>query len=174
MKILIVTPLFPPDTAPLATYAKELATRLTKEHEVTVLLYGHLPEKIPGVTYISVDKRQSLFVRLFQYTKAFFLTARRNEKVFILNGPSVEIPATFMTPLVRTPYSLFMFDTIAEKRMKKLFFIEHYLLKKGAETVYTKEQMPTARPEILPFRAYPQKEMDTYEHTWKEHLNTLL
>ena len=72
MKILIVTPLYPPDIAGHSAYVKELALRLREAHTVTILAYNHIPEKIEGVNIITIQKHLPTLVRLFLCTQFGF------------------------------------------------------------------------------------------------------
>jgi hypothetical protein len=70
MRILLASPLYPPDIAEPAPYVKELALRLSASHSVTVLTYGKHPETIERVRMHSVDKSTPRLVRLKAYTRA--------------------------------------------------------------------------------------------------------
>ena len=60
MKIVLATPLYPPDTEPTALYC-ELAKRLGQEkhHQVTIVTYG-APRTNTWVAIIAVDKNKPL------------------------------------------------------------------------------------------------------------------
>src|SRR3989344_1419984 len=92
MRILIATPLFPPDIEPSARYIKELAARLKARHQVTILAFTRLPEAIPGVTILSVDKKKPRLVRIFTFFIKALVALQTNDIVYVQNGPSVELP----------------------------------------------------------------------------------
>ena len=70
MKIVIATPLYPPEIAESAIYSKKISELLTKEgNETTVITYTKIPEEIVGVKIISINKQMPLPIRLFVYTK---------------------------------------------------------------------------------------------------------
>lgn len=168
MRILIATPLYPPDTAPAARYAKELAERLSKIHEVTVLTYGHLPEELNGVTTLATPKDTPLWNRLLTYTTTLRRLATQVDVVLLLNGPSTELPALFIS----TKTLFHIADLPAHEYAKTNFFrnwIETQIRKKSTLLTTT----PLTRPEILPFEPYPTDAFTEYETSWDTHLTEL-
>lgn len=173
MKIAIITPLYPPDVAPLAQYVKELATRLSSGNKITVLTYGYIPEAISGVTIVPVDKREPLPVRLFRLFREIKKAANKNDVLYVENGASSELPVFLVTFFSRTPTIFHIGDTEAHERTKKrilLSIIEH-LTKKRADAIIT--SLPSPRPEILPFNTPSGADWAAHENTWNEHLREL-
>jgi glycosyltransferase involved in cell wall biosynthesis len=174
MKILLTTPLFPPDIGGAAPYMKELAKRLAEQkHEVTVLTYGCLPEKVSGVSFICVNKKYPLLVRLFLYTFALLKMARKNNLVYAQNGSSVELPIGLIKMFLRIPLVMHIGDKAAHEHAKKHEFvlsIEHLAFKRAEKII---ADSPERRPEILPFKPYPKEAFDKYEKSWKEHMDML-
>jgi len=176
MKILIVTPLFPPDTAPSAQYTKELAKRLSTEHEVTVLLYGYLPETVPGVTLINIDKRRISPLRVWYFMQRLMGQAALADAILIQNGPSVELPCLFSLRFKTTPIILMESDVPALTRVQKRpnFQYIHEQLRKRVKAVFTKnETWPLERPTIHPLKPSPEKEFVAWEKSWEQHLAKL-
>ena len=188
MKILIATPLYPPDIAAPAPYVKELATRLAKDHEVTVIAYGHLPEEVVGVRLVSVPKNLSILRRLWRFTRVLRLEAKAADVTLIENGPATELPAALLSLFTRFRYVFHGTDTKSLINIKKYpvrGLIERLAITRAEQLImcegYTPHQSttmrgtvcvphPPERPEILPFAEYPKAEMSTYETAWKEHL----
>ena len=173
MRILIATPLYPPEVAEPAPYAKELARRLVKDHEVTVVAYAHLPEAVPSVRVVVTEKRQALPSRLKAFTRALMREAKQADVVYAMNGPSVELPALFMSLATRTPLVFGMTDRPAHEYAKKHFF--RYVLERiaFAHARAIIEQLPPPRPEILPLEPRPDAALADYEAKWAEHLRSL-
>jgi len=173
MKILILSPLFPPDTAPSAIYVKELATRLSS-HEVSILLYGHLPEKIPGVRLFCIDKRKSILGRAVSFIKKLNGSVRENEIVIIQNGPSVEFPSLFSLWFTKTPVILMESDISALERTNSQWLQKtiYSMLKKRANLVLSKENIniPPPKPLIHSLKENSDSEINSYERIWTEHL----
>lgn len=174
MKILIVTALFPPDIAPPAPYAKELAKRLLEKHEVTLLTYARLPEEVPGVRIIAVNKRLPLPTRLALFTVKFFLAARKADVIYIENGASVELSAGIVSMLTRKPVLIHMGDIAADTRAAKKPFLARIqkFVKSRARDVVT--DVPLERPEILPFSPPPMQAQEAYRASWDTHIKKLL
>ncbi len=110
MRILLVTPLYPPDIKEPAPYVKELANRLSVNHAVTVLAYNHLPEAITGVQIITIEKSDVLLVRLVRFFQALRDLARDADVLYMQNGPSVELPILLLSLFVRKPIYLRLGD----------------------------------------------------------------
>lgn len=169
MRIVLATPLYPPDTAPQARYVKELAERLRKEHEVTIVAYAHIPEAVSGVRIVAVDKTKPIPIRLALYTLALWHALRSADLVYAVNGPSVELPL-FLLSFMRTPLVFGVVDSSARERMEENFFarLVHRAVRSHARAVVT--AMPPERPEILPFA--PPPDTTAYEQAWKAHLSS--
>jgi len=197
MRILLVTPLYPPDIAEPAPYVKELASRLKQTHEVTILAYNHIPEIIDGVHIISVEKQLPLLTRLVQYTRALSRASRKADIVYIQNGPSVELPMLLVAPFTRTPFVLRLGDETALNHATREFFhrillwiamtlsrtiVTHEATSLHAKTLtaHSRDQRKTAnmerplpRPEILPFSPRPTRELEDFEASWQTHVTEL-
>jgi hypothetical protein len=170
MKLVLATPLYPPDIAEPAPYVKELAKRLALTHEVTIVTYGRLPEKVPGVRIVAIDKRQPLFARLFKYTFALAHEARRADLVYAQNGAATELPVGIVTRLTRTPLVLHYADTAAHAHaaQSRLYGAIERFAARAARGVT--DDMPLPRPEILPLKPKPEAAFAEYETSWAAHL----
>jgi len=171
MRIVVATPLYPPDIAQPAPYVKELVSRLGKD--AVVLTYGHLPEQVAGVDIVAIDKRFPLPVRLFLYTRALWRQLRTADVLYLQNGPSVELPALIALAVRRTPLVVHIADKAAHD------FAHHHGLRRVLERmVFSRARAivtntPPLRPEILPLEAYPTTQLETWEQTWHNHLSEL-
>jgi len=169
MKILIATALFPPDVAPVAVYTKELAQRLATTHEVHILAYGRFPEQVPGVAITTVSKRHPLPTRLVLFLIALMRHARHADRIVIENGASVELPALFAALLTQKPYILHRGDrTVPTSRMRVL--IERVAQRYARRIIIN---LPTPRPERLPFAALTEETETSYERSWQAHIREL-
>ena len=171
MRIAIATPLFPPDTAPAASYAKEVASRLKAENEVSVVLYGRLPEAVPGVSLHAVDKQQPLFLRIPSFAAALYFEARSADVIYALNGASVELPLLLVSLVSRTPIVYGISDeAAAAARGPVANALKHAAQKVSACTITA---MPLQRPEIHPLEDTPHEAFEEYEKSWQTHLAAL-
>lgn len=171
MRITIATPLYPPDTAPTALYVKELAKRLSEAHEVTILAYAHIPEKIEGITIIPISKRRPLPIRLFHFAISLIKEARKSDVVYAENGASVELPVVLVSLLTKARFVMHIGDRPAHEWAKVKFFrriLESTALRQ-AHAVIT--DLPLPRPEILPFGHPP--DLSQYESSWNIHIQSL-
>ena len=173
MRIAIATPLYPPDIAEPAPYVKELATRLSKNHEVTIITYGHYPEEIPDVRIVAVSKQRPLPIRLALYTLALLTAAKKTDVIYALNGPSVELPASIASFVTKATLLVFLGDASAHSRAQQksvLKYLEGMFLRRAHSTI---THAPLPRPEILPFSPYPTSELEAFNSSWDTHLNEL-
>lgn len=173
MRILLLTPLYPPDVAEPAPYIKELSRRLAREHEVTVLAYGRLPEQVAGVRMVMINKLLPLPVRLLRYTLVLFSEVLRADAVYAENGPSVEVPAIVATSITRKPLIVHLGDRHAYHRAKEsaLFGLIARVAEQRAQRVVAGSPLP--RPEILPFGPRPDTALAAYEASWSAHLKDI-
>ena len=171
MRILIATPLYPPEIAEPAPYAKELARRLSESHEVTVVAYTHLPEELPDVRVIAIDKRLPLVRRLALFTRALARASQDADVVYALNGASVELPFLIarLAPHARRIFCIV--DTRAHTALNPLKKMLEQLVCMHAIRVIA--EVPPARPEILPLAERPEKALARYEKAWDTHIRTL-
>lgn len=173
MNIIIATPLYPPDIAPSAHYIKELASRLRGKHNISILTYGYLPEKIDGVDIKTVNKRQPLFLRLIKYTIMFFRMVRKADIVYAENGASVELSLGIVMLFIRKPFVLHIGDKKADECAEQSALSR--FIKRFARTRVHKviTDIPKERPEILPFTDISNEEGAAYETSWKTHIAKL-
>jgi hypothetical protein len=174
MKIVLATPLFPPDIAEPATYIREIALRLaTRKHQVVVATYGRLPEEIPGVSIVAVDKRMPLPLRIFSFFFALKRALRDADALFAENGPSTELVAGLLARVTRVPLIAHLGDARALARSESGLIPSLTLsfFTRGACLVL--REPPQERPEILPFSPRPEAELSAYEAWWTKHIETI-
>lgn len=164
MRIVIATPLYPPEIADAAAYTKELARRLVVAHTVTVVAYTHLPEHVPGVTVITVDKRRSRLSRLLAFRAALARALKDADALIAVNGASVELPLLF----TKRPHTIFW---VADKAAHARAGVLERLASGRAHTVV--HDLPLPRPEILPLEPEPREALAAYEQSWESHLKSL-
>ncbi len=155
-----------------APYVKELATRLSQEHEITVVAYGRLPEPIPGVRIRCVGKESPLPVRLVRYFLALLSVVREVDCIYALNGASVELPASVVARIANTPLFVFFGDESAHAHAARhplLGVLERFF---RASAKAEAKNAPLPRPEVLPLEPYPTTAMEAYEASWSAHLAT--
>lgn len=162
MRLLLVTPVFPPDIGRLETYVKAFSARLAKRHQVTVVTYGEVPERVADVRVVAVSKGDKTFRRLLRFTFRLWREAKGARALFVYDGASVGVPALVVgglrgIPVVRCvmddeAYRRFVGKThedvsletfasqpIADRRLGFIHRLEAYVLKKAQAIV-----MPSA------------------------------
>ena len=106
MKIVLATPVYPPEIGGPATYTKELATRLKDEHEIVIVAYASTSEVIPGTTLFVASKRRPLPLRLFKFTFDLFRASRGADVIYVQNAMAAGLPAVLVSRLRRVPLVL--------------------------------------------------------------------
>ncbi len=174
MKILILSPLFPPDTGTPADYVKELAATLAPLHDTSLLIYGYLPESVVGVTVQSIDKRSLLPVRLFSYFAAL-RTFRNTDIVLVQNAPSVELPLLFSLLIRKSTYVLVISDPIANSHIKGFYaWVHAYIRKNAVQVITTPADTVYKKAEKLPFVEFDAASEARRQTWWKNHITALL
>ena len=177
MRIVLATPLYPPDVAFPAPYTKELAKRLSAinpSFEITVVTYSDIPEEIPGVKILAVSKHKPLITRLIGYGELLARALKNADIVYAENGSSVELPLAFVLLFNKAPLIVHLSDTFSHTRASQhlVYGIIERLALTRAKKVIT--DSPLSRPEILPFVPAPTTELEAYENSWKKHLEMLV
>lgn len=173
MRIVLATPLYPPEIAEPAPYIKELAKRLAESHDVVIVAYTRLPEKVPGVKIIAIDKRRPLLLRLFAYFRALRRAAKRADVIYAENGAAIELPAGLVSLFGKRPLILHIGDPAAHERARTNFglrSIERFVRSRAREII---ADSPLPKPEILPLEPSPVDELAAFERSWSAHLEKL-
>lgn len=166
MRIVLATPLYPPEIAPVATYAKELARRLSLAgHKINVLAYTHLPEQLQNVTVTVIDKHKPRIVRLRAFRKALIQSAHDTDAIIAINGMSTEIP------LILTPLHKKTIFCIADKKAHARFSIIDWLATIRTDAVIN--SIPKQKLEILPLETKPVDAIKAWNTSWNEHLQKI-
>lgn len=173
MHIVLLTPLYPPDTAGEAQYAKECARRLSQYHKVSIVLYGNIPESLQTVSVTCVQKRYPLLVRMFLFWWATARAVRTADAIMCLNGPSVELPFLGTYRKHGAPLIFVLADNAAHTRAKKHPFLNFIESLVAARASCTLTNVPGTKPEILPFAPYPTLALEAYEASWRAHLQEI-
>lgn len=173
MRIVLASPLYPPEIAEPAPYVKELAKRLSKLHSVTVVTYATVPEEVEGVQIIATSKYAPLVVRLVRYFIALIRTIKRADILYAENGASVELPVYIASLFFHIPIVMHLGDKAAHSYAQKngLYRLIERLANSSAKD--TINDMPLPRPEIMPFEDMPAEAITAYEHSWDEHVGKL-
>lgn len=106
MKILVATPLYPPEIAEPAPYIKQLAERWSTSHDVTVVAYANSIIPPAAMRSIAVNKRRPLPSRLFAFTMALWKASRTAEVLFAEHAVAASLPAVIVGRLRKIPVAV--------------------------------------------------------------------
>jgi hypothetical protein len=122
MRIVIATPLFPPEIGDPAPYVSTLAKRLSSEHAVTIVTYANHVETLENVHIEAVPKKLSLLIRLFLYTRTLVRVARRADVIFAQRAVASGLPAYIASLLTGVPFVINFFEDEAWERLQHTDF----------------------------------------------------
>jgi len=170
MTVSMLTPLFPPDTSDSAAYAKLLAAQLS-ELPLTVVAYGRLPESVPSVPIVSVDKSGSKLLTVLRCLLA--LQRLRPTTLLVHNGPSADVPALLYKlthPRVRVIY----IESDKQALVNKSYWLQQQLQNRSQAVVSLPEHSWAYLPaEVLPFAAPDLNATQAQATWWREHVSMI-
>jgi len=103
MKIILSTPLYPPEIGGPATYIKELAERLQSKHQITIVAYANAGETIPGTTLVTVSKRRPLPIRLVKFLISLYKASKEADVIYAQNAVAAGLPSIIVGALRKIP-----------------------------------------------------------------------
>lgn len=178
MRLTIISPLFPPDTAPSAVYTKVLLSKLSNPTTIVMgVVYGQLPESVPGVTITSVPKRHHVGWRLFRMVQAIRRETSTTNVFLLCNGPSVEVPFLIARLLTSTPYIYIINDKQAAQASSVSLWknkLIHHLKHNALGTLEIGDILNYCPPEIHPLLPNPDEAMKKWNTDWETHQTEIL
>ncbi len=106
MKIVLATPIYPPEIGGPAIYIKELCERIHKQHDVTVVAYTDVKTPFPNTRLISVSKRRRLPVRLIKFFISIWNVSKNADLIYVQNAMAAGLPVALVSILRGKPYVL--------------------------------------------------------------------
>jgi len=125
MKLVIATPIYPPEIGGPATYTKELCERLHDKNQITVVAFTDNQEALPGTKLIAVRKRSPLLIRLVRFFFRIISEGRGADVIYVQNAMAAGLPVALASKVIGVPFVLkFVGDeawerATQEKRTKK-------------------------------------------------------
>ncbi len=120
MKIIITTPLFPPEIGTPAKYIYTLAKKLSQKHEITILTYSNNYESIDGVKIYAIPKNKNLFLRLFLYTKKLIKLSKNTDIIYSQRAVASGLPSVIAGKITKTPVIVNYIESEAWERLQKV------------------------------------------------------
>lgn len=143
MKILVTTPLLPPEIGGPATYTPEMVQRLKTNHEITVLAFADNPEPL-GVPLHTIAKKQNIALRMTKFFYKTFRLGLLNDLIYAQNAMSAGLPSVIIGKIIKKPVVVkFVGDAawenaFREGKTKKL--LEEFLKKPDAGSLISIRQ----------------------------------
>lgn len=105
MRIVLATPIYPPEVGGPATYTVEIAERLRAGHDVVVVAYSDV-EPTASTHLIAVSKKRSLLTRLFTFYRALMREATQADLIYVQNAVAAGLPAVLVGRKLSKPVIL--------------------------------------------------------------------
>lgn len=109
MKIVIATPIYPPEIGGPATYTKELCHHLAGEHDITVIAYTNSSEAadvFPNTRLVPVGKGRPLPVRLLVFLIKLLRASKRIDVIYVQNAMAAGLPVALVHMMTGIPFVL--------------------------------------------------------------------
>ncbi len=106
MKIILATPIYPPEIGGPATYTKELVGKLQDKHDITVVAFTNNQEGIPGSKLVAIDKQKKMIARLWQFFWAIYREAKQADVLYVQNAMAAGLPTILAGKLRGKPVIL--------------------------------------------------------------------
>lgn len=106
MKILLATPIYPPEIGGPATYTKELSAHLGAEHEITIITYTDEGPILPRTRLVTVSKKHPLLLRLAIYTWRTWKVSRDIDVIYVQNAMASGLPVALVSMMCGIPFVL--------------------------------------------------------------------
>jgi len=103
MRIILATPLYPPEIGGPATYTAEIAKRLRGAHTISVVAYTDLGTQIEGTTLVRVHKSRPLPLRLISFFFTLLKATKGADVVYAQNAVAAGLPAMLVGKIRRIP-----------------------------------------------------------------------
>ena len=127
MKIILATPIYPPEIGGPAIYAKELCERMHNDHQITVVAYTNAKKEFPGTKLIAVNKQSPMLERLIRYTFTLWREVGETDVIYVQNAVASGLPVAIVSILRQKPFILKFVGDEAWERATQLRLTEKRL-----------------------------------------------
>lgn len=103
MKIVLATPLYPPETDRQARYIERLALALQSNHQVSILAYADQVESNDKLNISVVNKHQTLWLRLIKFFSRLSHLAQGADLMFVQGALAAGWPAILVQKFKKIP-----------------------------------------------------------------------
>lgn len=109
MKIIITTPLFPPEIAEPAPYVKKVSQYLAKKHEPSILAYSNAPKNSLNSNIKSIAKNQATPLRLLSYFFKLLHITKNSDIIYAQSGISTSL-SSVLVGMIRNKNVIYRFS----------------------------------------------------------------
>jgi glycosyltransferase involved in cell wall biosynthesis len=107
-KLLIATPIYPPEIGGPATYTKELAQRLISQYDIEIVTFGNTLSSpvFPNTKLHLIDNGSIMPIRLIKIFFKLILIIRNFDIVYVQNAMAAGLPVAIVCFMFRKPFIL--------------------------------------------------------------------
>lgn len=106
MRIVIATPIYPPEIGGPATYTKALCAHLAGTHEITVIAYTNSADAFPNTSLVPVGKGRPLPIRLAVFFKKLLRASKGTDVIYVQNAMAAGLPVALVHMITGIPFVL--------------------------------------------------------------------
>lgn len=122
MKIIIATPIYPPEIGGPATYTKELCERFAHTHDITVITYTNSADAFPNTHLVPVGKGRPLPIRLAVFFVKLLRASKGTDIIYVQNAMAAGLPVALVHIITGIPFVLkFVGDEAWERATQHKF-----------------------------------------------------
>jgi len=120
MKIIVTTPLYPPEIAEPGPYTKEVSSKLKDKLELVVLTYANFTDNDQSPKIISVPKNLSTPIRLLKYFLKLLQISKNTELIYSQSGVAASFSSVLAGLINKKPVIFRYSEDEAWERSKRL------------------------------------------------------
>ncbi|MBU3968912.1 glycosyltransferase family 4 protein [Patescibacteria group bacterium] len=106
MKIVIATPVYPPEIGGPATYTVELVNRIKNKHNIIIVTFADNPIILDRIKFLYTSKKRPLPIRLLLFFLKLLFASRSADVIYVQNAMAAGLPAMLVSKLLRKPLVL--------------------------------------------------------------------
>lgn len=103
MKIILATPIFPPESGGPGIYVTEIARRMKGTHECVIVTYSDSPIQFSEARVVAIPKSLPTFIRWWRFTRALMRELKDADLVYAQNAVAAGFPSVIAGMLARKP-----------------------------------------------------------------------
>lgn len=126
-KVVIATPIFPPEIAEPAFYIKKISKPLSEKYKISIVAFSNFPKTIPDTKIIPINKNKIFIFRFSNYIKELYKESKNAEVIYSQNAVASGLPSVIVGYLLKIPVIIRFIGDEAWERATQLKLTEKNL-----------------------------------------------